>query len=348
MKILYCIPSLETVYAARFVYEGYKNAFLELGHEFEPYTSRDSLDDILRNYKPDIFFYSLNFYHLKFIDLELLKKYRRRGLVVFAQIRAWEKIDTNIPASNGLKYHKDLVLKIKNGLAGDIFWHWFEQDEPLMEGFTKETGYKFETIQMAADKTLYYPDYDKYFESDLAYIGSYLPAKRDFFQKHVLSLRKKYDIKIYGSDWTPGNRLLGYVQKAGQYFNIDPLKKVRGLGLSLDEERKVYSSAKISLNVHEEQVKRYNCEINERTFKILACGGFEIVDNVPLIRRFFDESEVIVAENTQDWFDKIDYFLKNPKSRMKISNKAKNKVLRFHTYHNRVEQICKIYEKFKK
>lgn len=344
MKILYSIPSLETVYAARFVYEGFKNAFLDLNHDFRPFTANDNFEKVFEEYKPDIFMYSLNFYHLKFINLNRLNKIRKKNLKVFCQIRAWNRMETKEIAAGGLKENLKEVNLIKNGLAGDVYWHWFEQDEPLMDGFTKETGYKFETIQMAADKTLYFPEYDKRYESDLAYVGSYLPAKRDFFLSHVLPLRKEYDLKIYGSDWTLGNRALGYIQKTGQYFNINILKRVRGLGLSLEEERKVYSSAKISLNVHEEQVKRYNCEINERTFKILACGGFEIVDNVPLLRRFFSGEELVVAENSEDWFKKIDYYLKHPKERHAMSKRAMKKVLSKHTYHNRVNQIIGLYK----
>ena len=50
MKILYNIPSLESVYAARFIYEGYKDAFLELGHEFRPLTSADDQKKIFEKF----------------------------------------------------------------------------------------------------------------------------------------------------------------------------------------------------------------------------------------------------------------------------------------------------------
>ena len=54
MRIVYQIPSIETVYAARFIYEGYKNAFEELGHQIIPFTGQDSLQKILCDYNPDI------------------------------------------------------------------------------------------------------------------------------------------------------------------------------------------------------------------------------------------------------------------------------------------------------
>lgn len=341
MKVLYCFPSLESVYAGRFIYEGYRNAFLDLGHDFRAYTSNDDLKNVLEEFRPDIFIYSLNAYHLGIIDLDLLKRYRDRGLVVFCQVRAWnETRNIKVEAmSAALKHHSEHVALIKSGRAGDIFWHWFERDEPLMDGFTETTGKSFQTIHLAADKTQYFPELDPRFACDMCYVGSYLPLKRAFFKKHVLPLKEKYDLRLYGSDWTLGNRILGKVQKAGQYFNINPLKKVRSLGLSVEDERKLYSSARISLNVHEEQVKVSNCEINERTFKIMACGGFQLCDNVPLLRRFFRADELVIAESTDDWFDKIRFYLDNREKRMAIAEAGRKKVLEQHTYHKRVEQI---------
>jgi len=278
MKVLYFFPSEESVYAARFIYEGYKNAFEDIGHEFRTCTSNDNLGSFLNAFEPDIFMYGLNAYYLKFIDLQILKQHRDKGLIVFCQIGAWNRSWSNTVdrMSGALKDRTEHVSLIKNGLAGDIFWHWFEQDEPLMDGFTEETGYAFSTIHLAADKTKYYPEFDENMECDVCYVGSYLPMKRAFLDLHIAPLKKKLDVKVFGSDWTLSDRILGYVQKVGQYFNINPLKKVRSLKLSLDDERRLYTSATICLNVHEEQVRVRNCEMNERTFKIIACGGFQI------------------------------------------------------------------------
>ena len=131
MKVLYQINSLESVYAARFIYEGYKDAFLELGHEFRPFTSNDNLEKVLPEYTPDIFITSLVDFYLKFLDLDLLKKYREKGLVMFTQIRPWLK-QNDVPWASNLKEEKNLVDLIKKGLAGDVFFHWLEQDDPSM------------------------------------------------------------------------------------------------------------------------------------------------------------------------------------------------------------------------
>ena len=346
MKILYQIPSLETVYAARFIYEGYRNAFLDLKHEFRPLTSNDNMKEILDEFKPDIFITSLNQYYLKFINLEQLMKYRKKGMVMFTQIRPWKKTNNQFGGSD-LESEIHLVQHIKKGLAGDIFFHWLEQDDPTMQGFTKTTGFPFHTVLLAADTHLYFPEFDERFVADISYVGSLLPDKREFMKENLSPLFKRYKVKVYGSDWTLGNKVQGYLQKVGQYFNINPLKTIRKLTLPLGDEHKVYTSSTISLNIHEIHQRQFGSDFNERTFKILASGGFEITDNVAILRRYFTDKELVIAQNTNDWFEKIEYFVKYPNKRLPIIAAGKKKVLEKHTYHNRVKQFLKLYEKFK-
>ena len=347
LKILYQIPSLETVYAARFIYEGYKDAFLDKGYDFRPLTSKDNVKEILAEYQPNIFISSLNSYALKFLDLNLLKTYRKKGMVFFNQIGLWN-LSFNQFGSQSLKSQQEFVSLIKKGDAGDIFFNWYQQDDHAMDGFTKSTGYPFHTILLAANNKLYYYDFDQKFASDISFVGSYLPEKRKFINERIVPLRKDYQVSVFGSDWTFNNRMLGYVQKVGQYFNISPLKGVRKLPLSLDDERKVYSSATISLNIHEDHQRQYGHDFNERTFKILACGGFEICDNVQILRKYFSPKELVIGENRDDWFAKIAYYTKNPDKRMAIIKAGQKKVLQSHTYYNRVDQIIKIYKDFLK
>ncbi len=347
MRILYQIPSLENVYAARFIYEGYKDAFLEKGHEFRSYTSRDNLAVILEEYNPDIFISSLHRYTLKFLDLPVLEKYRKKGLLFFNQIQPWKK-QSNEYCGRGLQSQTHLVNLIKSGLAGDVFFYYLGHDHELMDGFTQTTGYPLHTVLLAANKKLFFYEYDDRFRADISYVGSLLKNKREFIKKHLFPLMKQYDVKVYGSDWTLANRLQGYVQKAGQYFNIEPLKHLRKIPLAIEDERKVYSSSLISLNIHLEGQRKFGSDFNERTFKIIASGGFEICDNVAVLRKYFNENELVVAKDTDDWFEKIDFYIKHPEKRLPIIEAGRKKVLAEHTYHNRVGQIIDIYNKFKR
>lgn len=346
LRVLYQINSLETVYAARFIYEGYKDAFFEKGHEMRPFTSNDNLEQVLEEFQPDIFISSLHRYNLKFIDLDIIQRYRNKGMLFLNQLKTWGKQSTQYESSN-LQNDEFLKDLIKEGKAGDVFFHWYEQDDPYMQGFTEETGYPFETIVLAANTKLFYPEYDENFKADISYVGSNLPSKKEFFKEHFNPLLNKYDVATYGSDWTFPNKMLGYVQKVGQYFNIEPLKHVRKFELSFEDEHKVYTSSLISLNIHEKHQRKFGSDFNERTFKIIASGGFEICDNVAALRRYFTEDELVIANDTKDWFEKIEYFIRNPEKRIPYIEAGMKKVLEEHTYLNRVDQIVEIYKKFK-
>ena len=88
----------------------------------------------------------------------------------------------------------------------------------------------------------------------------------------------------------------------------------------------------------------YGGDCNERTFKIPAAGGFEIVDNVKCISKYFKVGEeIIIAQTKRDWIDKIAYYLRFPELRNNIIKAGRLRVLKNHTYHNRVNNILYIY-----
>jgi len=341
IKVLYHIPHPNTVYAGRFIYEGYRSAFKGLGCEFKTLTSNDNLKDVLSDFRPNIFISSLHIYHLKFLDLDLLRKYRKENKVFYLScVPVWRGYSNQLGVDD-LQNNKKYVQMIKKGLLGDAFYNWIEKDSPFMDGFEKETGYPFYTILLAADSFKYKPSYDEKYKADISYVGHYLPEKRTFINRCVLPLKSKYDLKLYGLDWTPYSRFLGNVARFGQYFNIAPLKDVRRLPM-VDDNR-VYSSSTINLNFHGDFQVEHGFDINERTYKIIACGGFELCDNVKVLRKYFTPDELVIAENDVDWFDKIAYYISNPEKRMPIIEAGMKKVLKYHTYTNRAQQMIDIY-----
>ena len=183
MRILYHIPSLYTIYAGRTIYYGYKNAFHAMGHDFRPLTSDDSLSDILESYNPHIFITASHFYYQKFLDLRELKKCREQGLVVFVNLDAWRSglNKSRINEAGALKDNQKYLSLLKDGLLGDIFIQGIEQDDPRMDGFERETGCAYHTVPLAADDSMLYPDFVQEYETDIAYVGTYLPQKRKIF-----------------------------------------------------------------------------------------------------------------------------------------------------------------------
>ncbi|RLT28230.1 MAG: hypothetical protein DWI48_01010 [Chloroflexi bacterium] len=346
MKVVYCLPHPQTVYAARFLHDGLRNAFLDLGHEFTTFTADDDLERVLREHQPDVFMYSLNFYHRRYVDLPLLRAYRERGMVLFALTRAWNRsagfLTNGSIAASDLRNDRHEVQLIRDGLAGDVFWNWIPRDHALLEGFEATTGARYEQILLAADTTTYWPEFDPAWESDLAYVGANLVAKRRYFNSCIRPLGSEHDLGVYGSDWSLGSRALGHVQRLGQYLNVRGLAGLREPQLSVADERRVYSSARISVNVHEDQVRATGSELNERTFKVLACGGFEIVDDVAMVRDYFGADELPIARDAHDWSEMTRHFLASPEERQAIAARGRERVLAAHTYHHRVRQILEI------
>ncbi len=345
MRILYHQPS-SSIYAGRTIYHGYQNAFMDLGHEFLTLTADDDLQSIMDEFEPQIFITALNSYNLRFLDLQVIKRQREKGLKVFVNTPFWNSPFSclRINECQSLSKNKEHVNLIRSGDFGDFYFNSLEQGDMRMEGFQSETGNSYYTIPLAADKMLMRHDFNEVFKSDLAYIGTYLPAKRIFFKEYVLPLRQMYDLRIYGQDWTRIDRALGFAQKVGQYFNIHGLRTLLKPKLELADEARIYSSSKICINVHEQYQKDFGGDCNERTFKIPLCGGFEITDDVSAIRKYFCEDEMVIATGKRDWYEKIDFYMRHPDERAKIAERGKRRVLSDHTYHNRVMQIINIYQ----
>lgn len=346
MRIVYHLPSIYNIYAQRTIYNGFKNAFTDLGHEFFTFTSDDKLEKFLERHNPDMFITSSNFYYRKYLDFDILKKFRNKGMVLFTKIDFWNSpLNKNrINEAKSLKDDKIAIDLIKNGSLGDIYFHVVEKEDARMVGFEK-TGYEYHTIPLAADKITMRYDFDKNFLSDMSYVGTFLPTKRKFFKECIFPLKNIYDLRLYGQDWTLRDRSIGWIQRFGQYYNIPYLRSVQKPKLQLGDEAKIYSSSKICINIHETHQKENGGDCNERTFKIPLCGGFEITDDVACIRKYFREGkEIVIARNTDDWLKKIDLYINDQEKRLEIIENGRKRVLKEHTYHNRVEQMIEIYD----
>jgi len=346
-NFLFYIPNTHLIYAGRTIMHGYKNAILAMGHNFQ-FMTAETKDQIklIDNYRPDFIFISLNKYSLKFLNLKALTKAKDNGAVVFVNTPLWNSPISKyrINETTNLKDNIELNKFIKSGL-GDIYYNMCEQGDVRMQGFKKVTGYKIYTVPLGADDTIIYPEYNNQFKADISFIGTNLPDKRQAFNGMLFPLQKKYDLKLYGQDWTFADRLLGWIGRGGQYLNLPYFKFFRKPKLNLTDERKIYSSSTISVNIHEEYQKKFGGDCNERTFKIPLSGGFEITDNVKCIGKYFiEDEEIIIAKDKKDWFDKIDYYIKNPEKRVNIIKAGRKRVLKDHTYKKRVEQLINISE----
>jgi spore maturation protein CgeB len=334
------MPSLSSIYAARTIYHGYKNAFIDLGHQFQTLTSDDDLKAVLENYRPDLFITASHPYYRKFLDYSLINSFRKEGMFVLAKVDFWRSPIAKWRINEAISMEADLQLRylMDSDKLADAYFHVVEQGDARMEGFLSGVGKSWQTIPLAADKTILSARWEQKFTADVSYIGTYLADKAQFFNRNVFPLGEEYDLKIYGQDWSRSDRLLGWVQRFGQYFSIASLASIRKPRLDLKDEAAVYTSSLVSINVHESYQKQFGGDCNERTFKIPLCGGFQVVDDVSCISKYFKKGEeVIIGETEKDWLKKVRYYIANPSERLAIIDAGRERVLKDHTYHNRVQ-----------
>ncbi len=114
----------------------------------------------------------------------------------------------------------------------------------------------------------------------------------------------------------------------------------RGRRIVAADAAKVYNLAKICPNVHHPQTQVGG--LNTRTFEVLAAGGFELVDNVAGLEENFEGGREIVSYTSPAHFRELaDYYLAHPDEREAISKRGRARVLRDHTYEERLKTILR-------
>jgi spore maturation protein CgeB len=336
-RVLYHLPNRHNLYAGRFIHQGYQDAFADGGHAFETFTSQQQLGAALESFRPDLLITGTHPVYTRALDFAALRAWRDKGLVALVNA---EPLDYPPDPSYSLGRRGALVSLIRSGGFGDAYFSFFQPER--MRDFEQATGQPHHTVLLAANKLRHFPVTPRpELRSDAVFIGAYLPRKRATFRRLLFPLRKSYDVRIYGQDWTLRDRAIGFVQRVSQYFNLRLFDRLRGLAVPLDLERAIYSSTKIGINIHESQQRELGEDFNERTLKILACGAFELCDDVAVIRRYFSTDELVTA-NDAEWLPTFEHYLRSDEERRRIQERGRAKVLAQHTYHNRVTQLLEL------
>lgn len=345
MKILYTVSNPYGMGADRWVYEGYRDAFLAEGHDFYTVSEFDDFEEKTLAVKPDLLMLDFGAFEVyckrKVILPEFFKKIKSMGTVIFCLITLG--VDKDDPPGR-----IDFFSKYVSFF--DVF-HSHHPPEltdqfPFKETFGKELYF----IPAAANSRYLYPDKpDPKFECDICFVGSYYVLKKEMFKKVLEPLRKKYKVLVYGTGWNPLDillRITGGFTRELKWERAVKLVNQKRISISQDDERKLYASAKICLNIHEYYpdgtIKGMS---NEREFKIPAAGGFQLSDYIPGLERFFVlNKEIAIAKDAEDYLRKIDYYLKNEKERKEIQTAGAKRAIKEHTYRNRVKKIMELYK----
>lgn len=332
MRILFQLDRPAGIGADRWIVEGYRDAFEDLGHQTVLLTEQDDAQAVWRRVRPDMFVTSTNIVRHGEGFLDAIGAYRKEHhCTIFFHI------------GEDFAAHLPLLVQLRRKQLVDVWYSYYAPE--AMAGFAEQAGVRLEWIPLAASARRHYPvASDPRFASDICFVGARLPTKEQLFRKMLLPLTKRYQVRIYGSGWTFGERALrsfSAAARAARFGSVAGWIDARRLALTPDEERSVYASAKICINIHEYFPDgRPKGLLNEREFKIPACGGFELTDRIVGIERYFvPGKEIAVVERADDWIPAVQYYLDRPEERRAIQERGTARVLREHTYHHRARRM---------
>jgi len=162
-------------------------------------------------------------------------------------------------------------------------------------------------------------------KESLIFIGNLKHRRRGNLSllKRLMTLAPRQSIRLHGGkDW---QRFLG--------IEAEPTPPGMNTG-------KLYRQALIAPNIHTLRQRSHRIQVNDRSFHIPACGGFQICDN-PMIRDYFDASEVVLAESENEFVEMTTHFLRNPDATLPFLHKASHKIRQEHSYFNRIAALYK-------
>jgi spore maturation protein CgeB len=162
--------------------------------------------------------------------------------------------------------------------------------------------------------------------SPISFVGAGYHNRQQSF-----ALLADMPFKIWGSEW-PHCR------------PFDKMLQEQGRRISPEEYVKIFNATDININLHssteKDGVDPTGDFVNPRTFELASCGAFQLVDERSLLSELFTPGdELITFSNIPQLKQQIHHYLNAPEERRAITAKAKARVLREHTYEQRIRQM---------
>jgi spore maturation protein CgeB len=156
------------------------------------------------------------------------------------------------------------------------------------------------------------------FGAQVCYLGYAYPHRIAMFEGLT-----DLDLRLWGVGWERSARLDPFFRREA----VHGLKKTR-----------IYNATAVNVNI---QSQNYQIDgITCRPFEVAACGGFCLSEGRRDLARFFTEGEEVVSfAGAEDLRAKVLYYLAHPDERLELARRARERVLREHTYEHRVRQV---------
>lgn len=152
---------------------------------------------------------------------------------------------------------------------------------------------------------------------DFFFVGTNSPLKMQETRDYLLPIVRKYKGILAGKGWGVG---LGE--------------------MSVGQAAPFYNCARIYPNFHcKGQHEEFN-ELNERTYIIPACGGFELVDNPTALSELFKPDEMAAAQSPAEYHEMFEWFLNHPEERLPYIQKGMRRVWKDYTLFHVLTRLC--------
>lgn len=298
---------------------GYCNAFEEVGI---PYVITDvkDLSRVLSELKrPFCLIKGNDFDFISQPSINLLKLVPH-----FVWVDRWFQGQENFFVENNMdpqrfSFSSALQKKILDSEPSFVFSATTQRGLHFYEGWEKH-GAKVCSLPLACDSATYlvssarHPQFE---QVEMAFVGGYWESKGRQIDLYLRNFEDR--LTIYGySKW--------------------PYSGYRGL-LEKELEPYLYRQARVSPTINEPTVALLHGNINERVFKILGSGGVSVVDAVPAYRDLFNDDELMMPSNVQEFHDMVCALLENDTIHATYQKKGMAAVLSRHMYRHRVAVI---------
>ncbi|MCB0359029.1 MAG: glycosyltransferase, partial [Bdellovibrionales bacterium] len=162
--------------------------------------------------------------------------------------------------------------------------------------------------------------------SPISFVGAGYNNRRQSFAGLV-----RKNLRIWGTEWP-------------RMYPFDRMVQDAGRRVTPEEYVKIFNASTINLNLHSsterDGVEPFGDFVNPRTFELAACGAFQLVDERKHLSDMFEiGSELATFTSIPEMEEKIDYYMSNPRARHEIQQASRARVLRDHTYQQRVKQL---------
>jgi spore maturation protein CgeB len=151
---------------------------------------------------------------------------------------------------------------------------------------------------------------------------------------------------------TPYNiRVVGNWKKPLYFFQNNPKLIINEGWVKPSIAADFYNCAKIILNTHRPFNLKHNQNrlgiegksINNRTFDVAACETFQLIEfKEDLPNHFVEDEEIAAFKSNEELLKKIEYYLQNDIERQRMAAKARNRVLKEHTFEKRLDKLIHI------